>query len=81
MMSVDGDMVILELGIAVEGDKDSLWMAAKVGEEVVKVPDTLVVWVYADCPDMALTITPTTLRCCSWTSLSASCVCSSTNPR
>ncbi|KAM7453893.1 hypothetical protein BLSTO_05353 [Blastocystis sp. subtype 1] len=32
------------------GGKDSLWMAAKVGEEVV--------WVYAGCPDISLTVTP-----------------------
>ena len=33
-------------------------MVAKVGEEVVKAPGTLVVSVYAGCPDMALTVTP-----------------------
>ena len=32
------------------GGKDSLWMAAKVGEEVMKV--------YAGCPDISLTVTP-----------------------
>ena len=32
------------------GDKDSLWMAAKVGEEVVSV--------YAGCPDISLRVTP-----------------------
>ena len=40
------------------GGKDSLWMAAKVGEEVVKAPGTLVVSVYAGCPDISLTVTP-----------------------
>ena len=55
-------------------------MAAKVGEEVVKVPDRLVVWVYAGCPDMVLMVMSTT-HWCSWTSLRVSCVCSSTNPR
>ena len=37
---------------------DSLWMEAKVGEEVVKAPGTLVVSVYAGCPDISLTVTP-----------------------
>ena len=49
---------MLELGIAVDGGKDSLSMAAKVGEEVVKAPGTLVVSVYAGCPDISLTVTP-----------------------
>ena len=33
-------------------------MAAKVGEEVVKAPGTLVVSVYAGCPDISLRVTP-----------------------
>ena len=49
---------MLELGIAVDGGKDSLSMAAKVGEKVVKAPGTLVVSVYAGCPDSSLTVTP-----------------------
>ena len=49
---------MLELGVAVDGGKDSLSMAAKVGEEVVKAPGTLVVSVYAGCPDISLTVTP-----------------------
>ena len=43
-------------------------VTAKVGEEVVKVPSTLVVWVYAGCPATSLTVTSTTWWC-SWTSL------------
>ena len=43
-------------------------MAAKVVEEVVKAPGTLVVSVYAGCPAMALMVTSIT-RWCSWTSL------------
>ena len=43
-------------------------MAAKVGEEVMKAPGTLVVWLYAGCPAMALMVTSTTCWC-SWTSL------------
>ena len=38
------------MGNAMEGGMDSLWMAAKVGEEVMKV--------YAGCPDISLTVTP-----------------------
>ena len=49
---------MLELGVAVDGGKDSLSMAAKVGEQVVKAPGTLVVSVYAGCPDISLTVTP-----------------------
>ena len=49
---------MLELGVAVDGGKDSLSMAAKVGEEVVKAPGTLVVSVYAGCPDISLRVTP-----------------------
>ena len=49
---------MLELGVAVDGGKDSLSMAAKVGDELVKAPGTLVVSVYAACPDVSLTVTP-----------------------
>src|SRR3989338_8063053 len=64
------DMAI-ELGIAVDGGKDSLSMAAKVssptiggkaGEgddtEVVKSPGTLVISAYATCPDITKVVTP-----------------------
>ncbi len=55
--------VMLELGIAVDGGKDSLSMAAKVvhpsGEtETVKSPGTLVISAYAACPDITKVITP-----------------------
>ena len=49
---------MLELGVAVDGGKDSLSMAAKVNGELVKAPGTLVVSVYAACPDVSLTVTP-----------------------
>ena len=49
---------MIELGVAVDGGKDSLSMAAKVGKELVKAPGTLVVSVYAACPDVSLTVTP-----------------------
>lgn len=55
--------IMIELGIAVDGGKDSLSMAAKVihhdGEvEVVKSPGTLVISAYAPCPDITKVITP-----------------------
>lgn len=40
------------LGIAVDGGKDSLSMAARVGKDTVKAPGTLVVSTYAPCPDI-----------------------------
>ncbi|HMK56099.1 MAG TPA: phosphoribosylformylglycinamidine synthase [Dissulfurispiraceae bacterium] len=57
-----GEMMI-ELGIAVDGGKDSLSMAARVtgrsGEqEVVKSPGTLVISAYAGCPDITSVVTP-----------------------
>ncbi|XP_069762804.1 phosphoribosylformylglycinamidine synthase isoform X2 [Narcine bancroftii] len=47
-----------ELGIAVDGGKDSLSMAARVGQETVKAPGSLVISVYAMCPDITSTVTP-----------------------
>lgn len=44
--------VMKEFGIAIDGGKDSLSMAARVKEEVVKAPGTLVVSCYAPCPDI-----------------------------
>lgn len=41
-----------ELGIAIDGGKDSLSMAARNGKEVVKAPGTLVISSYAPCPDI-----------------------------
>jgi len=46
------------LGIAVDGGKDSLSMAAKAGGETVKAPGALVITNYAVCPDVSLTVTP-----------------------
>ncbi|MFA5354822.1 MAG: phosphoribosylformylglycinamidine synthase, partial [Thermodesulfovibrionales bacterium] len=56
------DMMI-DLGIAVDGGKDSLSMAAKVlnssgGSEMVKSPGTLVISAYATCPDVTKVVTP-----------------------
>ena len=50
--------VMSRLGIAVDGGKDSLSMAARVGSETVKAPGSLVISVYASCPDVHATITP-----------------------
>lgn len=47
-----------ELGIAIDGGKDSLSMAARVGSDTVKAPGTLVVSTYAPCPDIRQKITP-----------------------
>ena len=55
--------LMLEIGIAVDGGKDSLSMAARApidigGEEVVKAPGALVISAYVSCPDIMLTVTP-----------------------
>ncbi|XP_064407824.1 phosphoribosylformylglycinamidine synthase isoform X2 [Latimeria chalumnae] len=47
-----------ELGIAVDGGKDSLSMAARVEGETVKAPGALVISAYAFCPDITATVTP-----------------------
>jgi phosphoribosylformylglycinamidine synthase len=56
------DMMV-ELGIAVDGGKDSLSMAALVTQgdgkkEIVKAPGALVISAYATCPDITKVITP-----------------------
>ena len=55
--------LLLELGIAIDGGKDSLSMAAVAPtesgqEEVVKSPGTLVLSAYVTCPDIRKTVTP-----------------------
>lgn len=47
-----------QLGIAIDGGKDSLSMAARVSGETVKAPGTLVVSTYAPCPDIRCIVTP-----------------------
>lgn len=47
-----------ELNIAVDGGKDSLSMASRVGSETVKSPGTLVISTYAPCPDVTARVTP-----------------------
>ncbi len=46
------------LGIAIDGGKDSLSMAAKVNSEIVKSPGTLVISGYVGSPDITKTVTP-----------------------
>lgn len=47
------------LNIAVDGGKDSLSMAARVGGgETIKSPGTLVISTYAPCPDIRVKVTP-----------------------
>ncbi len=55
--------ILLRLGIAIDGGKDSLSMAAVVrgpdgSSEVVKSPGTLVVSAYVGCPDVNRVVTP-----------------------
>ncbi|CAG7828435.1 unnamed protein product [Allacma fusca] len=47
-----------QMGIAIDGGKDSLSMAARVGTDTVKAPGTLVVSAYAPCPDITKLVTP-----------------------
>ncbi|XP_011156621.1 phosphoribosylformylglycinamidine synthase isoform X2 [Solenopsis invicta] len=47
-----------ELGIAIDGGKDSLSMAARINKDIVKAPGTLVVSCYAPCPDVRQIVTP-----------------------
>ncbi|KAL3879788.1 hypothetical protein ACJMK2_032071, partial [Sinanodonta woodiana] len=54
--------IMQKIGIAVDGGKDSLSMAARVGDNTVKAPGTLVVSVYSGCPDITATVTPD-LKC------------------
>ena len=49
---------MIQLGIAVDGGKDSLSMATKVGGEVVKSPRELVISLYAAMADIRKKVTP-----------------------
>lgn len=53
---------LLELGVGIDGGKDSLSMAAKCGDEVVKAPGELTMTCYVTCPDITKTVTPD-LKC------------------
>jgi len=50
--------VMIQLGIAADGGKDSLSMATMVGEEMVKSPRELVISLYGAMPDITKKITP-----------------------
>ena len=54
--------IMVELGMALDGGKDSLSMAAMIARdgrtEVVKAPGALVISAYATCPDITKVITP-----------------------
>jgi phosphoribosylformylglycinamidine synthase len=55
--------ILIELGIAIDGGKDSLSMAAMVPgssgkTEIVKAPGTLVISAYVTCPDITKITTP-----------------------
>ncbi len=55
--------ILLDLGIAIDGGKDSLSMAAMIIDssgktEIVKAPGTIVISAYATCPDITKVITP-----------------------
>jgi phosphoribosylformylglycinamidine synthase len=55
--------ILIDLGIAIDGGKDSLSMAAlaplRSGEtETVKAPGSLVISAYVTCPDITKTVTP-----------------------
>ena len=49
---------LVEVGVGVDGGKDSLSMAAKCGDEVVKAPGQITVTAYNTCTDVRLTVTP-----------------------
>lgn len=46
------------VGIAADGGKDSISMAAKVGDEIVKAPPQVVISAYGTMPDITKVITP-----------------------
>ncbi|TKB09891.1 phosphoribosylformylglycinamidine synthase [Desulforhopalus sp. IMCC35007] len=50
--------VMIDVGMAVDGGKDSLSMATMVGDEMVKSPRELVISAYAAIPDITRKITP-----------------------
>ncbi|MBN2543845.1 phosphoribosylformylglycinamidine synthase [bacterium] len=50
--------LMVELGIAIDGGKDSLSMATMIGDEIVKSPRELVISAYATVPDIYKVVTP-----------------------
>ena len=49
---------MITLGVACDGGKDSLSMAAAAGGETVMAPGNLVVSAYVSCPDITQVVTP-----------------------
>lgn len=49
---------MIALGVACDGGKDSLSMAAPAGDEVVMAPGNLVISAYVGCPDITRVVTP-----------------------
>jgi len=49
---------LLAIGVGIDGGKDSLSMAARVGQEVIKSPGNLTVPAYCTCSDITKTVTP-----------------------
>jgi len=54
--------LMIALGIAADGGKDSLSMAARVGDEIVKAPGQVAISAYASMPDITQVVTPD-LKC------------------
>ncbi len=50
--------LMIQLGIAIDGGKDSLSMATRVGDEIVKSPRELVISAYVTIPDINKAVTP-----------------------
>ena len=50
--------IMIEIGIALDGGKDSLSMATKVDQEIVKSPGELTISAYVDIPDVRQIVTP-----------------------
>ena len=53
---------LASLGVGIDGGKDSLSMAARCGEEIVKAPGELTLTCYVTCPDVTKTVNPD-LKC------------------
>lgn len=49
---------LASLGVGIDGGKDSLSMAARCGEEIVKAPGELTLTCYVTCPDVTKTVNP-----------------------
>ena len=50
--------LMIEIGIAADGGKDSLSMAAQVEDEIVKAPGQVAISAYASMPDITKVVTP-----------------------